>query len=104
MAVSSATTTHIPSELFSLREDTKIPIDENSIQICNTLVKTNNLLALAKYCEPRRYENFKESKDITNFYKVTIDASHSIKIVTTDPYKFFWTGLLFTADPKDHPT
>jgi hypothetical protein len=91
---------HIPPELFSLREDTKIPIDDTSIQLCNTLVRTNNLLALARYCEPKRYENFKESKDITNAYRVTIDSPTSIKAATNDSFKFFWTGVLFTAEPK----
>lgn len=91
---------HIPPELFSLREDTKIPIDDNSIQLCNTLVRTNNLLALARYCEPKRYENFKESKDLTGAYKVVIDSATSIKAGTNDPFKFFWTGVLFTAEPK----
>lgn len=40
----------IPVELFNMREDTKIPVDENSIRLCNKIIKTNSLLSLAKYC------------------------------------------------------
>ena len=62
----------IPVELFNSREDTKIPLDDNSIRLCNKIIKTNSLLSLAKYCEPKRYDNFKETKDITNNYKIAI--------------------------------
>jgi hypothetical protein len=57
------------------------------------------LLGLAKYYEPKRYDNFKETKDITAMHKIIIDHPHSIKATANEsPFKYFWTGICFTVE------
>jgi hypothetical protein len=51
-----------PSELLQQREDSKLPITEESMQSVNKVVKMQKLLYLIRPCEPRRYDTYKDTK------------------------------------------
>ncbi len=93
---------NIPNELYTLKEAVNAVVDDSTVKHCNGLIKDMHILELTKYCDPKRYYNFKETKDISFHYKSNIGICGSIRLVTNEPFKYFWTGLIFTVQPKDN--
>ena len=56
----------VPSELFTAREESKIPVGELSLEQCNQIMREQRLLSTVKYSDPKRQLTFKEHKDITS--------------------------------------
>ncbi len=88
---------NIPLELYTSKEAVNTVIDDSTVKQCNGLIKDMHILELTKYCDPKKYDNFKETKDISFHYKTTIGLSESIRLVTNEPFKYFWTGLIITV-------
>lgn len=62
----------------------------------NKVINTQKLLALARCCEPKRCNTYKDGKEITSAYNISVDSLSKIVMRAAAPHKYFITGITLT--------
>lgn len=64
----------------------------------NKVLKLQKLIKLTRSCELRRCDTYKDGKDITAAYNITVDHPFKITFRANNPYKYFITGFSFNIE------
>lgn len=59
----------------------------------NKILKLQKLLKSIRSCELKRCETYKDGKEITAAYNITVDHPYCITFRANNPYKYFITGF-----------
>ena len=82
----------LSGEMLQQKEESRIALTEDSLAPVNREIKLQKLMYLVRYCEPRRCETFKDTKDLSSAYTIALEPPF-IRIRAISPHKYFITGF-----------
>lgn len=91
----------VSSELLQQREDSRLPLTDDSVMGVNRVVKLNKLMYLVRTCEPKKYYSYKDTKDITSAYNIAVEHQVKINLKANNPYKYFITGITINLEASE---
>ena len=67
----------------------------------NKVIKLHKLMYLVRSCEPKKYDTYRDTKDITNAYNISVEHPFKVNIKANNPHKYFITGFSIALEAPE---